>query len=312
MSPCMNGAGKLIARRRLTWWHSYIKELADRINTIEGKLNNTTVESLDSIVRRSSSEAFASAGMGDESRKRPFSSMSGDGFPSPSPSRIQGYTTEHRPILPYVVNPDYRPPNSGNPNDLAVKPTAPVQFPGSATDAGMPSQPDTIMGGTSQNGLSHNSSQQAEQLPELDDAAFDRYVSAPCIAQFATLALATNNNTSQLPASDSLDVSCPREHQGESPVAPMAVSAVSPGRVLQRLLLHGQAVSPRARQPDEWRRVSGVPHAQRMGNGAQAAVNSHRLGAPANYADGGNRARLPGHRVDKRRAGRPVEGRDPW
>lgn len=156
-------------------WRRYIKELADRINTIEGKLN-TSVEGPDTMARRASSEAFASPGIGDESRKRPFSSISGDGFHTPSPSRISaGYTTDHRPILPYV-QPDFRPPNSGNPNELAMKPVTLMPFPGGANEAGLQAQPEPIMDGMSQNGLPQGSSHQTDQLPEIEDAIFDRYV----------------------------------------------------------------------------------------------------------------------------------------
>jgi hypothetical protein len=150
--------------------------LADRINTIEGKLN-TNVDSLDSMARRPSSEAFVSPGIVDESRKRPFSSISGDGFQTPSPSRVQGFTNEHRPLLP-LVHQDYRNLNSATPHDLAPKPAAPMQspmqFPGAANDVGLQGQPEPIMAGLSQNGLPHGSSHQTEQLPEIEDAAFDR------------------------------------------------------------------------------------------------------------------------------------------
>ncbi|KAL2259910.1 hypothetical protein VTK26DRAFT_6255 [Humicola hyalothermophila] len=157
----------------------YIKELADRINTIEGKLN-TSVESLDSIARRSSSDAFASPGVGgDESRKRPFSSISGDAYHTPSPARMQGIiTTEHRPILP-LIHPDYRSLQPANPSDLSPRPAALMHFPAGPSDDGIgQSQPDSVMAGISQNGLPQGSSQQTDQLPEIEDAAFDRYLEA--------------------------------------------------------------------------------------------------------------------------------------
>lgn len=129
------------------------------------------MEGLDSAVRRASADAFASPGIGDENRKRPFSSISGEAFHTPSPSRISAaYTTEHRPILPYV-HPEYRPPN---PNDLAVKSAAPISFHRGVSQAGLQTQSEAMMDGISQNGLAHGSSHQAEELPEIEDAVFNR------------------------------------------------------------------------------------------------------------------------------------------
>ncbi|KAK4153067.1 glucose transport transcription regulator RGT1 [Chaetomidium leptoderma] len=148
----------------------YIKELADRINTIEGKLNTN----VDGLERRDSSEAFASPGLGDESRKRPFSSISGEGFQTPSPNRLPMYPTDHRPILPYL-QPDFRAQNSGDPADLSIKPATPMQFPGPTNDMNLQGQPE-MMDGISQNGLPQGSSHQADQLPEIEDEAFNRYL----------------------------------------------------------------------------------------------------------------------------------------
>lgn len=148
---------------------SYIKELADRINTIEGKLN-TGVESLE---RSASNEAFASPGLGDDSRKRPFSSISADGFQTPSPNRLSAaFTTDHRPILPYL-QPDFRASNTANQTELAIKPAAPMQFQGPTSDIGLQAQPE-MMDGISQNGLPQGSSHQTDQMPEIEDAAFNR------------------------------------------------------------------------------------------------------------------------------------------
>jgi hypothetical protein len=136
---------------------------------IEGKLT-TSVEGLE---RRASSEAFASPGLGDESRKRPFSSISGDGFQTPSPNRISSaFTTDHRPILPYVP-PDFRSQSSGVPAVLTAKPALVTQFPGAPNDIGVQGQSE-VMDGISQNGLHQGPSHQADQLPEIEDAAFNR------------------------------------------------------------------------------------------------------------------------------------------
>ncbi|KAK4234471.1 glucose transport transcription regulator RGT1 [Achaetomium macrosporum] len=148
----------------------YIKELADRINTIEGKLN-TSVEGLE---RRTSTEAFASPGPDDNSRKRPFSSISRGNFQTPSPNTMASIATEHRPILPYV-QPDFRASNSGNPNDLAPRPLVAIQIPGGTNNVGVQGQSE-MMDGMSHNELPQASVQPADQLPEIEDAAFNKYL----------------------------------------------------------------------------------------------------------------------------------------
>ncbi|AEO64339.1 uncharacterized protein THITE_2037048 [Thermothielavioides terrestris NRRL 8126] len=149
----------------------YIKELADRINTIEGKLN-TTVDGLD---RRASAEAFATPGLGDESRKRPFASISGDGFAAPSPNRMPAYASEHRQILPYV-QPDFRPaPTAGTPNDLVPKPLAPAQIPGATNGLALQDHSE-MMEGMSQSELPQGPGPQADHIPEIDDTAFNCYL----------------------------------------------------------------------------------------------------------------------------------------
>ncbi len=120
-----------------------------------------------------SNEAFASPGLGDESRKRPFSSISGDAFQTPSPNRFSSaFTADHRPILPYL-QPDFRTPNSGNQTELAIKPAGPMQFPGPTNDIGLQSQPD-MMDGIAQNGLPQGPSHQPDQMPEIEDATFNQ------------------------------------------------------------------------------------------------------------------------------------------
>ncbi len=143
---------------------SYIKELADRINTIEGKLNTN----VDGLERSASNEAFASPGLVDESRKRPFSNISNDAFQTPPPNRFSStFTADHRPILPYL-QPEFR-----GQNELGIKPAAPVPFPGAADEIGLQPQPE-MMEGISQNGLPQGSSHQGDQMPEIEDAVFNR------------------------------------------------------------------------------------------------------------------------------------------
>ncbi len=148
---------------------SYIKELADRINTIEGKLNTN----VDGLERSASNEAFASPGLVDESRKRPFSNISGDAFQTPPPNRFSStFATDHRPILPYL-QPEFRTPNSGGQTELGIKPAPPAPFPGATDEIGLQPQPE-MMEGISQNGLPQGSSHQGDQMPEIEDAVFNR------------------------------------------------------------------------------------------------------------------------------------------
>ncbi|KAK3995306.1 glucose transport transcription regulator RGT1 [Cladorrhinum sp. PSN332] len=157
----------------------YIKELADRINTIEGKLNTSVSgEPIDDQGRRSSSEAFVSPGLGDDTRKRPFSNISGDGgYPSntSASSQISPYTTDHRQIMPYVHQ-DYRQANTDSPNELALRAIAPMPPFGVSNDVNLQPQPDGMMDGVAQNGMSQGASHQPDQLPEIDDGLFNRYL----------------------------------------------------------------------------------------------------------------------------------------
>nr|CDP28281.1 Putative protein of unknown function [Podospora anserina S mat+] len=167
----------------------YIKELADRINSIEGKLNsNVAADGLEDTTRRSSSEAFASPVLGDDGRKRPFSSISADPYATAaSPNRIPTtYGTEHRPILPYV-HPDFRPPNPASANDLALKTMPPLPTFPSGNELGLQSQTaDGLMDSISPNGTTgqshqpdhHHHHHHQQQLPEIDDATFDKYLEA--------------------------------------------------------------------------------------------------------------------------------------
>ncbi|KAI1387995.1 uncharacterized protein F4822DRAFT_298852 [Hypoxylon trugodes] len=84
----------------------YIKELADRINSIEGKLasegGNVDLNELLNGARRESADMFGSPGQPEENgRKRPYSSISGGEFTTPTSSRQATWSSEPRPIQPY-------------------------------------------------------------------------------------------------------------------------------------------------------------------------------------------------------------------
>lgn len=98
----------------------YIKELADRINSIEGKLGGQSVaEALagELTSRRNLGEAYATSAQADDVRKRPFSHVSGNNFPPPTPSRQAGWSSEPRPTI--TPQPSY------SANGLALKPILP-------------------------------------------------------------------------------------------------------------------------------------------------------------------------------------------
>jgi hypothetical protein len=123
---------------------SYIKELADRINSIEGKLGGGA-DLLEGVSRRESTEAFSSPLPIDDGRKRPFSSISNDAFPTPTPVRQTAWAPDHRSIQPYQP-----PPNRGTPysvNGLAPQPIGPKADPPRLESQVADSmQLDTVMG----------------------------------------------------------------------------------------------------------------------------------------------------------------------
>ncbi|GAP88351.1 putative c6 finger domain-containing protein [Rosellinia necatrix] len=84
----------------------YIKELADRIHHIEGKLaSEGSLDALTEILgngRRGSSDIFSpSTEQEENSRKRPYSSISGADLSTLNPSRQGTWNSEPRPIQPY-------------------------------------------------------------------------------------------------------------------------------------------------------------------------------------------------------------------
>ncbi|KAK0641069.1 hypothetical protein B0T16DRAFT_430990 [Cercophora newfieldiana] len=152
----------------------YIKELADRINTIEGKLGGSVVESiLEGAIRRTPTETFPSPQPADESRKRQFSSISGDSFPTPTSASGRGppWPTEHRAIRPFI--PQDRSLTYAA-NDLAPKPTV---LPAIPNDSLPPRAEPSILDGIS-DGLSQDPLQQPERVREIDDQVFNCYLAA--------------------------------------------------------------------------------------------------------------------------------------
>lgn len=142
----------------------YIKELADRINSIEGKLaseggNIDTLSEILGAPKRDSSDIFSPTGHPDEnSRKRPHSSISTGEFGTPPSSRQTAWGSEPRPIQP--LQPSGQPYSA---NGLAPQPLG-------KPDAETTPQPAGAMDSLSleleQNGAAR----------ELDDGAFTGYL----------------------------------------------------------------------------------------------------------------------------------------
>ncbi|KXH46813.1 hypothetical protein CSIM01_06878 [Colletotrichum simmondsii] len=106
----------------------YIKELADRINSIEGKLEIQS-ESLppESMVNWTSAAAMLNSMSGpgeDTSRKRPFSSISSTDISTPVPQRQVAWGTEPRPLQPITTPSDRYQPSPFATNGLAPQPMA--------------------------------------------------------------------------------------------------------------------------------------------------------------------------------------------
>ncbi|KAI1766981.1 hypothetical protein GGR53DRAFT_175212 [Hypoxylon sp. FL1150] len=174
----------------------YIKELADRIHHIEGKLasegNGGSVDSslaeLLNGARRESADIFGSSGPPEEnSRKRPYSSISGAEFATSTNSRQATWSSEPRPIQPYQTPPaNSKAPYSAN--GLAPQP---LPKPGSET----PSRPSAVID-TEPLGLNHDGPSR-----ELDEEAFSGYLNVvhPCFPLLAASKARVEGQLAQCP-----------------------------------------------------------------------------------------------------------------
>ncbi|KAI1263320.1 hypothetical protein F5Y18DRAFT_136675 [Xylariaceae sp. FL1019] len=129
----------------------YIKELADRIHSIEGKLANEggNLDSLSELLgggnRHESLDIFGSSSHADEpNRKRPFGSITGGGLDEPAPSHQAAWVSEPRPAQPHQTPPNGdSAPYSANglaPHPLPKSLDAP--FPAAAAVAAITIEPD--------------------------------------------------------------------------------------------------------------------------------------------------------------------------
>ncbi|KAI2780375.1 hypothetical protein F4815DRAFT_470015 [Daldinia loculata] len=171
----------------------YIKELADRIHHIEGKLASEggNVDSLSELLngaRRESADLFGTPAQPEEnSRKRPYSNMSGE-FTTPTNSRQATWSSEPRPIQPYQTpSGNFRaPPYSAN--GLAPQPL-------SKPDADTPPRPAAVIDTTPLD-LNHNGTTR-----ELDESAFSGYLNVvhPCFPLLAASKTRVEGQLAQCP-----------------------------------------------------------------------------------------------------------------
>ncbi|KAH8776429.1 hypothetical protein F5883DRAFT_410642 [Diaporthe sp. PMI_573] len=133
----------------------YIKELADRIHSIEGKLGGQAAAELAgelaALPRRELADTYAAAAAAhaDESRKRPYAHISTENFSTPSPVRQTGPPSESRPAFSQQA--------SYSANSLGLKPllpredtsTTPPQPPNvePLQEESQPSEPDHLVSG---------------------------------------------------------------------------------------------------------------------------------------------------------------------
>ncbi|KAI0168990.1 hypothetical protein GGR52DRAFT_500463 [Hypoxylon sp. FL1284] len=176
----------------------YIKELADRINSIEGKLasegNGGSVDSslaeLLNGARRESADLFGSSGPPEESsRKRPYSSISGAEFATPASSRQATWSTEPRQVQPYQT-PSGTSKASYSANGLAPQPL-------SKTGSDTPSRPSASIDAAPLE-LNHDS-----PIRELDEEAFNGYLNVvhPCFPLLAASKARVEGQLAQCPPS---------------------------------------------------------------------------------------------------------------
>ena len=137
----------------------YIKELADRIHSIENKLESDGALSQDDLDRLFNNDRPRAQSNEDSNRKRPFSSISAGDFSSPA-GRGAPWGSQPRPIQPSgTVTDSYGTPYTTTtlaPQPAALKvDTTPSKPPIAPMDITMPD---------------------VEEVSEIDDAALHKYV----------------------------------------------------------------------------------------------------------------------------------------
>jgi len=124
---------------------------------------------LENAPRGAPTEGLPSLQPANESRKRPFSSISGDSFPTPTPTtdRGQSWSAEHRQIRPYIP-PDHPVPFTVN--DMAPHPATPTR---AAETHPMPPRAEPNIVDGSPDGLHQDPLHQIGQVREIEDPIFN-------------------------------------------------------------------------------------------------------------------------------------------
>ncbi|OAR02907.1 hypothetical protein LLEC1_04550, partial [Akanthomyces lecanii] len=229
----------------------YIKELADRINSIESKLESDGGMSQDEIDKLFSAERNrgpnGTAVVDDANRKRPYSSISNE-FSTPAPQRQAPWTSEPRSLPPGSAHSDtYHRNSSLAPQASAVHDT--------------PSKP-------MRNDVGDIAMEEGEHVPNIDEGVLNDFLNS---VQPLYPILATTKTRQQ-----ALLAQCPLSVRTAFEIALLAVGQSTAGDVQQAsALLHDWESSevPRHRATDivhaqtlllliidaDWRSVSTLP-----------------------------------------------------
>ena len=136
----------------------YIKELADRIHSIENKLDSEGGLSHEDLSTLFGDRSRLSNAGEDSSKKRPYSSISGGEFESPAAQRQSPWASDHRPIQPATAQQDQ--PTTPYTNAMLAPQPVPPKTDGFQKSSGG--------GDVSMTGF--------EDVPELDDGVLQDYL----------------------------------------------------------------------------------------------------------------------------------------
>ncbi|CAM1501854.1 Fc.00g038380.m01.CDS01 [Cosmosporella sp. VM-42] len=139
----------------------YIKELADRIHSIENKLESDGALSQDDLDRLFVQDRPRAQSNEESNRKRPFSSISTGEFSTPGTSRQTPWGSEHRPIQPSAPTMDAY---GGNYTTSTLAPQPSPLKPDST-----PSKPPVA--------TMEISMPDIDELPDIDEGALHSYLS---------------------------------------------------------------------------------------------------------------------------------------
>ncbi|KAL3956269.1 hypothetical protein ACCO45_009115 [Purpureocillium lilacinum] len=191
------------------------RELADRIHSIENKLEsegNLSQDDIDKLFASERPRSHSQVGSGeDTSRKRPFSSISVGDFSTPVVTRQAPWGSESRPLQPASATSDGFANNYASNNGLAPQPE-PIK-----ADDGTPSKPPVASMDASM--------ADADELPSIDEGAMDDY-----LATVQPLYPILPNSTARM---QSLLVQCPPTLRAAFSIALLCVGRGMTGDVKQ-------------------------------------------------------------------------------